>query len=435
MTNRPLRKLSLQTIGCRLNQYETERIARDLVPWGFRRARKDEIADLYIINTCTVTHRADSDARNLIRRAARANPSGRVVVTGCYVNADAELLYNIAGVDAVVPNEEKDDIADILSEKFPELFSGEPDHSCGDAIKEFYHHNRAWIKISDGCNQRCSYCIIPHVRGPLRNRPVEEIIDEINLLVANGYQEVVLTGVNIGHYKCRSDGPHVKNLAALCRTIMSETELYRLRISSIEPQTVRDEMIDVFAASEGRICRHFHIPLQSGSAHILRQMRRPYGPEVYVDRVQRLKAALPGTIVGGDVIVGFPGETEKHFNQTRQLVESGLIDYVHVFSYSDRPGVAAGEFPDKVNPEIIRKRRLTLAGVSDKLRQAAFRRQVGQTLEVISEYEAELNGFYWAVSDNYIRVLLPAQSNPGKKVVRVKVTKAFDDHVEGDLLM
>jgi threonylcarbamoyladenosine tRNA methylthiotransferase MtaB len=435
MTNRPLKKLSLQTIGCRLNQYETERIAKDLVPMGFRRTRKDEVADLYIINTCTVTHRADSDARNLIRRAVRANPSGRVVVTGCYVNADADLLAAIAGVDAVIPNEEKDSIADIISEKFPELFSGEPDHSCSDTIEEFYHHNRAWIKISDGCNQRCSYCIIPHVRGPLRNRPATEIIDEINHLVVNGYREVVLTGVNIGHYKNRQKEPHVKNLATLCRMIMSETDLYRLRISSIEPQTVRDEMIDVFEASEGRICRHFHVPLQSGSAHILGQMRRPYGPEVYVDRVQRLKAAVPGTIVGGDVIVGFPGETEDHFNQTRQLVESGLIDYVHVFSYSDRPGVAASQFPAKINPEIIRKRRQTLAGVSDQLRQAAFRRQVGQTLEVISECKAESNGFYWAVADNYIRVRLPAQTDTGREVVRVKVTKAFDDHVEGDLLM
>ncbi len=353
MNHRTPKKVAIQTVGCRLNQYESERIVAQLAPYGFERVMPTEQADLYIINTCTVTHRADSSCRNMIRRAVRRNPEARVVVVGCYVDADPQLLASMEGVDLIVDNAHKDDIGKILPAKFPELFNGDSPAACTSLVSDFFEHNRAWVKVSDGCNQSCSYCIVTKVRGQLRNRPVQDIINEINNLVKCGYKEVVLTGVNIGHYKNRKMEPQAKNLAALCRMIFENSDLYRLRISSIEPQTIRDELLTVYA--DKRVCHHLHVPLQSGSARILRLMRRPYSPEIYLERVEAIKKAAADTVIGADVIVGFPGETDEDFNLTRSVVESGLIDYLHVFSYSDRPGTLAAEMPDKISPDIIKR--------------------------------------------------------------------------------
>ncbi len=434
MSNKISRTLALHTIGCRLNQYETERMATALTPYGFKRAIDGEKADLYIINTCTVTHRADSDARAYIRRIARQNPNGSIVVTGCYVDNDPELIAGMEGVDVIVRNDEKDSISSILSNRLPELFDHEPDKGCSTLISEFSNRNRAWVKVSDGCNQWCSFCIIPTVRGRLRNRPVNDIIAEINQLVENGYREVVLTGVHLGHYKNRKVEPQVKNLAHLCRLIISETDLYRLRLSSIEPQTVREELVETYANSNGRICRHFHIPLQSGSSRILQLMQRPYDQKTYIKRVTAVKEAVPETIIGADVIVGFPGETDDDFQRTKALVESGLIDYLHVFSYSDRSGTPATEMPDKVAPEVIKERAAILKRISNKMRAGAHDRQVGQTLEVISERKEGQDGDYEGVADNYVRVKLPGWLDGGQEIVRVKITQSQGEYVEGEVL-
>jgi len=428
------KKISFQTVGCRLNQYETERMAAQLYPYGFKRAESGEKADLYIINTCTVTHRADSDCRYLIRRAKRQNPEGRIVVVGCYVENEPDRLAAIDGVNVIVRNSEKEAIARILPRKLPELFERKPDKSRSTLVSDFHDRNRAWIKISDGCNQCCSFCIVTLVRGRLVNRPVVEIIDEINTLVAHGYREVVLTGVNMGYYKDRNAKTHVKNLAALCRSIINETDLYRLRLSSIEPQTVDDELIEVFAVSNGRICRHFHLPLQSGSSRILKLMRRPYDPETYIKKVLALKDATPNTIIGADVIVGFPSEADDDFNRTRGLCESGVIDYLHVFSYSDRPGTEANEMEDKVNHNIIKERNLILSRISNQLRWQSHQQQIGNTLEFIAEHNRTAGGFYWGISDNYLRVKLPDGIEGGKEVIKAKITAAHEDHMEGDVV-
>lgn len=425
------RKLSIQTVGCRLNQYESERIAAQLAPYGFERANESESADLYIINTCTVTHKADADCRSLIRRASRHNPNSRIVVTGCYVDNDPSRVEGMEGVDLIVRNADKDAIATILPSRLPDLFEREPDKNCSVGIDDFHNHNRAWVKVSDGCNQWCSFCIIPMVRGRLRNRPALEIVDEINQLVANGYNEVVLTGVHLGHYKNRKTEPQVRNLAELCRMILAETDLHRLRISSIEPQTVRDEMLGVFADSKGRICRHFHLPLQSGSSRILKEMRRPYDQRTYIKRAEEIKAAVPNTIIGADVIVGFPGETDEDFEITRKLCQTGLIDYLHVFSYSDRRDTYASQLPDKVHPEIIKERNAILSRLSFELRAAAHKRQVGQTLEVIAEHKIRGGAFHWAIADNYIKARVPANSYADRAVIRFAATGATDDFVTG----
>jgi threonylcarbamoyladenosine tRNA methylthiotransferase MtaB len=434
MNQRVQKIVSFQTVGCRLNQYETERMAALLYPYGFRRARSREAADLYIINTCTVTHRADSDCRYLIRRAARENPNGRIVVVGCYVEHEPERIAGMDEVDVIINNSEKDAIAEILPRRLPDLFDRDPDKSCSTALTDFHQRNRAWIKISDGCNQRCSFCIVTIVRGNLVSRSATEIIEEINNLVSNGYREVVLTGVNMGYYKDPVVQPPVNNLAALCRVIMAETDLYRLRLSSIEPQSISDELIEVFAGSRGRICRHFHLPLQSGSLPILKLMRRPYDPGTYIRKVSTIKEAVPDTIIGADVIVGFPGETEEDFERTRRLCESGGVDYLHVFSYSDRPGTDAAEMDKKLNPNVIKERNTVLRRVSNELRLKSHRRQIGKTLEFISEQKRTAGGFHWGISDNYLRVKLPDGTNGGKEIVRVKITAVHEDHMEGDIV-
>ncbi|MFQ5453891.1 MAG: tRNA (N(6)-L-threonylcarbamoyladenosine(37)-C(2))-methylthiotransferase MtaB [Candidatus Zixiibacteriota bacterium] len=428
------KKVFVQTVGCRLNQYESERIATQLTPYGFERALKGEKADLYILNTCTVTHRADSDCRNLIRKAVRTNPRSRIVVTGCYVDNDPEKISGMEGVDLIIHNAEKDNMIKILPERLPDLFNFEPDKNCSPIITDFSNHNRAWIKISDGCNQYCSFCIIPTVRGKLRSRPVKAIIEEINSLVENGYKEIVLTGVHIGHYKNRKTEPQVKNLAALCRMIMKETDLYRLRISSIEPQTVSDELVEVYADANGRICRHMHIPLQSGSSRMLKQMRRPYNQKTYIKRVTTLKQALENSIIGADVIVGFPGETEEDFDHTRRLVESGLIDYLHVFSYSDRRNTPASQMSGKISPLIIKERNAILTRISNRLREESHKRQVSKVLEVISEHKKTIEGHYCGVSDNYVRVKLPGKTIRGRNIIKVRINSATADYVEGNII-
>jgi threonylcarbamoyladenosine tRNA methylthiotransferase MtaB len=433
--NRRVKKLSIQTTGCRLNQYESEKMAAALYPYGFERAERGEIADLYIINTCTVTHKADRSSRNLIRRAARANPSAAIVVAGCYIDSDPETVAGMGGVDVIIRNREKELITEILPRKLPDLFDSEPDKNCSPSVGSFVQNNRAWLGISDGCNQRCAYCILPSVRGILRHRPAVEIVNEVKELVGLGFSEVVLTGLNIGYYRDRDSTPSTKNLAALCRRMLDESGIYRVRLSSIEPQTVRGDLVEVFGDSERRICRHLHMSLQSGSARLLRIMHRPYTPEMYVERVREIKAAQSGTVVGADIIVGFPGETDQDFNETRELVSSGILDYFHVFSYSDRPGIEATDLPDKVHPEIIKERNAVLTRISQRLRAAAHQRQVGDTLEVISEYNSGHDGHHFGVADNYIKVKLPKSCGGGREILRVKITSANEEYVEGEVLI
>ncbi len=410
-------------------------MAAALNPFGFERVSKNEPADLYIINTCTITHRADSDCRYLIRRAVRANPDARIVVAGCFVDNDPETVAGMEPVDVIIANNQKNAISEILSEKLPELFEVQPATNCSDNVVEFHQHNRAWIKVSDGCNQTCSFCILPRVRGRLVNRSSQEIIDEINGLVTHDYEEVVLTGINIGYYHDKTVARPLDDLADLCRLIMHETDLGRIRISSIEPQTVTDKLLTTLADSGGRICRHWHIPMQSGSSRILRQMRRPYDRDTYMRQVEKAREAVPNTTIGADIIVGFPGETEDDFKCSVELAQSGLVDYLHVFSYSDRPQTdAADRTTDKIKPELIKARNVTLKKISDSLKLQANQRQVGETLEVISEHRSSTDGHLWGVSDNYIRALMPESFESSKQIVRFSVQSADIKGVYGEIV-
>jgi len=408
-------------------------MAAELRPFGFKRVSENESADLYLINTCTVTHRADRDCRNYIRKAAQKNPKARIVVAGCYVDYDPNNVASIEGVDAVVRNAEKDAIAKVLPGLIPDLFDSEPDKNCSIMVCDFFERNRAWLKISDGCNQWCSFCIIPKVRGRLRHRPAAEIISEINHLAGHGYQEVVLTGVNIGYYYDKEGERRAGNLAELCRLILAETDLHRLRLSSIESQTIGPDLLETFSGANGRFCRHFHIPMQSGSSRLLKLMQRPYDRNAYIKRLKLVKQARPNTIIGADVIVGFPGETEEDFAETKSLAESGLLDYLHVFSYSDRQGTIADGIPDKVEPFNIRKRSAELNNLSNEIRKAAHQRQIGEILEVIPQHKTNQGGDNWGVADNFLKVKLPNTINDEQALIKIMVEFASNDYVEGHL--
>ncbi|HOP05810.1 MAG TPA: tRNA (N(6)-L-threonylcarbamoyladenosine(37)-C(2))-methylthiotransferase MtaB [candidate division Zixibacteria bacterium] len=433
MTAEKRRKVSFQTVGCRLNQYETEKMAADLSRFGFERVLRNEPADLYIINTCTVTHKADKDSRYLARKAKRDNPRAKVVLVGCYVETDPEKVLALPEVDVVIRNSEKEFLCDLLPPRLPDLFSGlsstEPT-----GLAEFYQRNRAWIKISDGCNQTCAYCLVTIVRGNLKCRPADDIVAEVKSLVGAGYREIVLTAVNMGYYQDPEHQPPIRNLAGLCRLLLSETEIYRLRLSSIEPQTIDDDLIELYRTAGHRICRHWHIPLQAGSDRILKLMRRPYNREQFAAKLSRLYQARPGTVIGADVIVGFPGETEAEFEQAIELVERAGLNYLHVFSYSDRPGTAAAAMPDKTAPEEIRHRAKLLTALSRERLRLAHLDQVGDTLEVISEFKHRIDGRHLGISDNYLRVTLPSDLDSGKKIVKVRIESATPEHLLGSVI-
>ncbi|MEW5794886.1 MAG: tRNA (N(6)-L-threonylcarbamoyladenosine(37)-C(2))-methylthiotransferase MtaB [Candidatus Zixiibacteriota bacterium] len=436
MSGATQKKVSFHTVGCRLNQYETEQMAAALYSYGFRRTTRHERADLCIINTCTVTRRADTANLRLVQKAARENPGAKIVLAGCYVDANAKCVGDIQHVDLTVVNREKSQLAEILSRELSDLFEVEPRCNIGEPLDLFARLNRALLKISDGCDQRCAFCILPRVRGPLKNRPPLEIVDEVRRLRQLGFEEVVLTGVNIGHYRHRTgaDEPEARSLAQLCRLILDETDLPRLRLSSVEPQAIRDELLTLCAESGGRICRHFHIPLQSGSSRLLRLMHRPYDQQTYLNRVDEARATRPNTTIGADIIVGFPGETDRDFAETLALVDSGLLDYLHVFSYSDRPGTAASAMQDKVRPKIVSERRDLLVALSDRLWANAHVRQVGETLGVIAERGRLNRTARYGIADNYINVKLPTDFAGRREIQQVKITSATDGYAEGEVV-
>lgn len=423
-------KVRFLTVGCRLNQYETEKMAADLAPYGLVRAERDEPADLYIINTCTVTHRADKDCRYLARKARKDNPHAKIVLVGCYVETDPKSIAEITGVDAIIRNDEKTSIAKLLPVRLPDLFRDDPPATKNTALTDFHGRNRAWIKISDGCDQRCSYCLVTIVRGKLTCRSTGEIIDEIIHLVDSGYNEIVLTGVNVGCFQDKNSTLPINSFAELCREILDQTELRRMRLSSLEPQTVTDELLRVCAESEGRICRHWHVPMQSGSDRILKLMRRPYSQERFKERLRAIRDAIPGAIIGADVIVGFPSETDEDFAAGQEMATSGLVDYLHVFSYSDRPGTASADLQDKVSPQTIRQRVSQLRSISADLWDRAHLRHVGDTLDVICENRIAEDGRYRAVADNYLKVRMPESTTGGRGIYRVRLTNAHPDFAD-----
>lgn len=349
------KKFKIVSLGCRTNQYESQAYHDQLVALGYSVAEGDEKADICIVNTCTVTESADSSSRHAIRQLARDNSGSKLLVTGCFAERQPEKVRQIEGVTHVVANSHKDQL---LKELFPE--ESLPEFS----IKQFEAHTRAFVKIQDGCNSFCTYCIIPYVRGRSRSRSVREIVREVESLIENGYKEVVLTGINIGDFDGGEDPP--VRLAELVRLVDRLPGLERLRISSIDPDEVDEDLAD--AVLNGKTtCPSMHIVLQSGSNVILKRMNRKYTRQVFFETVDRLHAANPDFTFTTDVIVGFPGETDADFNDTLEVMRQVKFAKVHMFPYSDRPRTRSMLMPNKVPQEVMRERKHEVLRLSEQL--------------------------------------------------------------------
>jgi threonylcarbamoyladenosine tRNA methylthiotransferase MtaB len=433
--------VAFATLGCKLNQYDSSELQALLEAEGFRTVSFDEPAQVYVVNTCTVTSRADYSGRQAIRRAVARNPGAVVVVTGCYAQTNPEAIAAIPGVDLVLGTRDRHGLPALLAEargrarplvRVSDVFAPKPAPSI--PLRRFAPgYTRAFVKVQDGCQHRCSFCIVPFARGESRSRPVEEVVVQVEGLVAAGYREVVLTGVDLGHYGW--DLVPRTSLAALVRRLLDVRGLARLRLSSILPAYVTEELIDLVAGAP-RVCRHLHVPLQSGSDRVLRAMRRPYNGRLYRELIERLAAAVPDLGLGTDLIAGFPGETDGEFGETVALVEALPFTYLHVFSYSDRRGTEAARLPTpRVPPEVVRRRTACLRRLG-AAKHAAFRRaQVGRTLEVlVLEQRERLAGRLLGLTDNYLEVAFDGPDALMGGLTHVRITGTSGARAEGVLV-
>ena len=425
-----MKKFKITTLGCKVNQYESEAIARQLETSDWRSTQKDEPSDLCIVNTCTVTQKASMQSRQAVRQAVRANPGARIVVTGCYAQTAAEDLRKIEGVDDVIGHSEKHKIANRVSAA-TKVQENQPVSVCADIRQEqqfkqfsetvYGTRTRPFLKIQDGCDAFCTYCIVPFARGPSRSMPLSDVLEHIKQLGKAGYHEVVLTGVHLGNYGIDLF-PKINLYDLLCRADASNL-IDRIRLSSIEPLELNNDIIEYVAKSR-RFCRHFHIPLQSGDDDVLKKMQRPYTRNYFHDLVFKINKQLPDAAVGADILVGFPGETREAFENTYNLILASPIAYLHVFPFSSRPGTPASKFADKVAPETIKKRcaRIRRLGVEKKV--GFYKKFRGQILEVlIEETRDKKTALLRGISSNYIPVLIDAPDAHMNTIVQVRIEK------------
>ncbi|MCJ7496998.1 MAG: tRNA (N(6)-L-threonylcarbamoyladenosine(37)-C(2))-methylthiotransferase MtaB [candidate division Zixibacteria bacterium] len=407
------RKFALFTVGCKLNQYETEWMGECLEKSGFKRVNFSEQADLYIINTCTVTAQSDYSSRQAIYRAFRRSPDSKIAVVGCYSEIESDFLRKLPGVILVLGNEEKKRIGEIILERLYNQSQEIREEKT--IITSRFKHTRALVKIQDGCNQSCAYCIVPKARGKEMSRAVNETVQEIKGLRDQGFKEVVLTGVHIGKYF--KDG---LNLSGLLKRILAETKVERIRLSSIEPRELDDELIKLLVENK-RLCRHLHIPLQAGSNEILRKMKRNYTTEEYSDLIQEIYRRIKDVTLGADVMVGFPGEKEEDFEKICEFILSSPLTYLHVFSYSDRKRTLASGMQGKIEPKVIQKRSKLLHQIGKEIWEKHLNNFMGKELEILVESNKEKNsGKLIGLTGNYLRVLIAGNENLKNQILPVK---------------
>jgi threonylcarbamoyladenosine tRNA methylthiotransferase MtaB len=397
------KKAAFYTLGCKLNFSETSAIAGSFTEAGFERVNFDEKADVYVINTCSVTNQGDKDSRNIIRKAIRNNPGGFIVVVGCYAQLKPDDLTRLEGVDLVLGTQEKFRIPELLGDlkkrTLPEVHT-----TRLTAIKE-YHKSFSWgdrtrsfLKIQDGCDYYCSFCTIPIARGRSRNDTIENTVAEAGKAVEKGFREIILTGVNIGDFG-KSTG---ENFLDLLKDLEKVNGIQRLRLGSIEPNLLKDEIIELVSES-GIIMPHFHIPLQSGSDEILSLMKRKYSTELFRSKIEKIRDIVPDAFIGVDVISGTNGETEDHFRESFDFLNQLEISQLHAFTYSERSGTQALKIPWKVSAEDRKKRTQKYINLSEKKLRAFYEKNIGKTREVLFESQED-KGKMSGYTDNYIRV-------------------------------
>ena len=400
LSDRPA--VAIETHGCKLNQADSSTLESDFVQAGFRVVHPDEPADIYLVNSCTVTHIADRKARHALRAARRRNPNATIVATGCYVQRSPQALQGLTEVDVVVTNTDKEGLAQRLMELRREKPVLRGLNAASQMPSPRVTRTRAIIKIQEGCNQVCAYCIVPRVRGRERSVPPGEVLQRINEHVARGCKEVVLTGTQVGSYGF--DLPNT-DLSSLLRSILSDADVARLRVSSLQPQEINPGILSLW--SDPRLCPHFHLALQSGSDEVLKLMRRRYTARQYMESVEMIREAVSGASITTDVIVGFPSETEAHYQQTYSLCDSLRFAAMHIFPYSLRPGTSAAHLSGRVDAK-TRSRRVQEMLSLAHLHSVAFRdRSLGTTRQVLWEASrGSIGTDLWSgLTDNYIRVL------------------------------
>ncbi|MCH9628035.1 MAG: Threonylcarbamoyladenosine tRNA methylthiotransferase MtaB [Chlamydiales bacterium] len=396
------KRFRLATLGCRTNQYETQAYRDQLIQLGYQEAEEGEEADLCIVNTCTVTESADRSSRHQIRQLVRKNEGAQVVVTGCLAERRPDLVQQIGGVSAVVPNKEKEQLVASLfpEEEVPEF-----------SIKHFEAHTRAFVKVQDGCNSFCTYCIIPYVRGRSRSRTIGAVVKEVEGLVASGYQDIVITGINVGDFEDKGRG-----LADLIREVDKVEGVKRLRLSSIDPDEVDEPLMDAILNGKNT-CHSLHIVLQSGSNVVLKRMNRKYTRQIFFDTVEKLRAASPDFTFTTDIIVGFPGETEADFEETLDVMRSVQFAKVHMFPFSRRERTRAALYPNQVPQHVIDERKAALLQLAEKQAYALREQYVGRRLSVLTE---DKRGGH---TENFLMVLLPEESTEPNQLVDVRLIK------------
>jgi threonylcarbamoyladenosine tRNA methylthiotransferase MtaB len=424
----------IENFGCRASQADGSAIEQQLVNCGMHRVSAIEQAEVVVLNTCTVTAAADQDARAAIRRVRRQQPQARIMVTGCYAQRAPEEIAALEGVTWVVCNSHKQEIGRIVTNSevthgnflplsslsgglgatdaaqiyFGDIFAHTELHSA--AAFEGIERTRPNLKVQDGCDNRCSFCVIPYVRGQSRSLSIEKVLEEVKRFEAAGYQEIVISGINLGRWGRDFDYP--RRFLDLLSTILERTSIPKLRLSSIEPMDWTDDLIALMASSP-RIARHAHLPLQSGSDRILRQMHRKYRPWHYEEKVEEIRYAMPDAAIGADVMVGFPGETEELFEESRRFIERLPFTYLHVFTYSPRPGTPAAAMREQVALRVARDRNAVLRRISAEKNLNFRRRFVGKQVTAITLRRAD-EGCTEALSENYLKVSVKGECKPNR---------------------
>ncbi|MGD9899099.1 MAG: tRNA (N(6)-L-threonylcarbamoyladenosine(37)-C(2))-methylthiotransferase MtaB [Calditrichaceae bacterium] len=425
-------KVALHTLGCRLNQAETAIIANSLKKQGYVVVEYGQPADLTVINTCTVTEQADSKCRQAVRQSIRGNPDTFVAVIGCYAQMAVDTIRQIEGVDLIIGNEHKLNLVsyvDDLYKKSDPLIVHSPKISRDEFVIEtigLYDNNtRANLKIQDGCNFVCSFCIIATARGPARSRKFDNIISEARQLVEMGHKELVLTGVNIGTYQ--SEGHKFLDILDSLEKI---DHLERIRISSIEPTTVDKNIID-YMADSGKICPHLHIPLQSGDDRILDSMRRKHTAKEFADIVEYAAKRIPGVGIGTDVMVGYPGEGEEEFRNTKKLLADLPVSYFHAFTYSDRKGTTSWNLKPKIDHHVKKERNRIMIQMGKRKKRAFYESFLGQEVEVL--FEERSNGHWTGFTGNYMRIRVNSPEKLENEIRSVRLTKIDGEDIAGEL--
>ena len=427
--------VSLYTLGCKLNFAETSTLGKEFRTRGFDIVGFGEPADVCVINTCSVTERAERQCRQVVRRALRTSSNPYVVVTGCYAQLRPDDVAGIAGVDLVLGAHEKfelfDHVGGLEKNLYPHVAVSDirTVNSFGPALTSTGDRTRAYLKVQDGCDYNCSFCTIPHARGVSRSQNIDMCVRQARSLVVDGFREITLTGVNVGDFGKKKG----TSLLALLEELVQVEGLERIRVSSIEPNLLSNELID-FVAEHEKTCRHFHVPLQSGSDDILRLMRRRYTSETYAKMIETIRRKIPACGIGVDVIAGFPGESDRHFEETCRFVESLPISYLHAFTYSERPDTPAASFSQTVEPKVRFRRSDVLRLLGDRKKRAFHHAMVGRTVDVLLEHDVA-EGFRYGFTDNYVRVGVPIEGTDANTFVRATITGLGKDACRAGILV